>query len=75
MVARLLYRLVSLFFLLASIVCFGIGIIGIVLQITAHGPDLILIAETVWAFVMGPILMRSSREAWRAVRYHDAAYY
>jgi hypothetical protein len=69
MVARLPYRLVSLFFLLAGIVCFGIGI---VLQLTAHGPDLVLIAETVWAFVMGPMLMQSSGEAWRAARYHSA---
>jgi hypothetical protein len=72
MVARLLYRLVSLFFLLAGIVCFGVGIIGIVLQLTAHGPDLVLIAETVWAFVMGPMLMQSSGEAWRAARCHNA---
>jgi hypothetical protein len=74
MVARLLYRLVSLFFLLASIVCFGVGIIGVVLQLTAHGPDLVLIAETVWAFVMGPMFMQSSGEAWRAARYHSAYY-
>ena len=35
-----------------------------------HGFQATALALTVWAFVLGPLLMQSSGEAWRAARDH-----
>ena len=69
MIARFLYRLVSLFFLLAGIGCWLTGAVLTVGQIM-HGPDGWTFILTVWAFVLGPLLMQSSGEARRAARDH-----
>ena len=69
MVARLLYRLVSLFFLLAGIACCLTGALLTVGQFT-HGANGGAFFVTVWAFVLGPLLIHSSGDAWRAARNH-----
>jgi hypothetical protein len=69
MVARFLYRLVSLFFLLAGAACWLTGAVLTVGQLT-HGLHLHAFVLTVWAFVLGPLLIQSSGEAWRAARDH-----
>ena len=69
MIARFLYRLVSLFFLLAGIGCWLTGAVLTATQFV-HGPDLQVLALTIWAFVLGPFLVQSSGEAWRAARDH-----
>ena len=69
MIARFLYRLVSLFFLLAGIGCWLTGAVFTV-SLFAHGFTPQVLALTVWAFVLGPLLMQSSGEARRAARDH-----
>ena len=69
MVARLLYRLVSLFFLLGGIACCLTGALLTAGQLM-HGPQVGWFLLTVWAFVLGPLLIQSSGEAWRAARDH-----
>jgi hypothetical protein len=69
MVARLLYRLVSLFFLVGGIASWLAGAVLTVGQLV-HGLHLHAFVLTVWAFVLGPLLMQSSGEAWRAARSH-----
>jgi hypothetical protein len=68
-VARFLYRLVSLFFLVAGIGCWLTGALLTVGQFF-HGPHLDTFILTIWAFVLGPLLLQSSGEAWRAARDH-----
>jgi hypothetical protein len=69
MIARFLYRLVALFFLVAGV---GAWLTGALLTVGqfATGVDLQGFALTIWAFVLGPLLIQSSGEAWRAARDH-----
>jgi hypothetical protein len=69
MVARFLYRLVSLFFLLAGVGCYLTGAVLTVGQL-AHGLRLDASLLSIWAFVLAPLLTQSSGEAWRAARDH-----
>jgi hypothetical protein len=69
MVARFLYRLVSLFFFLASLTCWGIGLVGLYMQIVAAEFHLSLCAVSVWAFILAFMMMQASGDAWRTARY------
>jgi len=70
MVARLLYRLVSLFFLLGGIACCLTGVVLTAGQFVNGLSGAAVFLLTVWAFVLGPLLIQSSGEAWRAARDH-----
>jgi hypothetical protein len=59
MVARLLCRLVSLFFLLAGIACCLTGAV-LTVGLFKHGANGEAFFLTVWAFVLGPLLIHSS---------------
>jgi hypothetical protein len=74
MVARFIYRLVSLIFVLVTLLCWLIGVGAIAVQFTAHGPDLTAFCVSIWAFVMASMTMLASTEAWRAARYHHIRY-
>jgi hypothetical protein len=69
MIARFAYRLVSLFFLLAGIGCWLTGAV-LTVSLFIHGFGIGVALLTVWAFVLGPLLMSSSGDAWRAARDH-----
>ena len=69
MIARFMYRLVSLFFLVAGLACWATGFVLTAGQFL-HGFSPQVLALTIWAFVLGPLLLQSSGEAWRAARDH-----
>ena len=70
MIARFLYRLVSLFFLAGGhrLLADWRRLHGRPVHARLQGLD--VLALTVWAFVLGPLLIQSSGEAWRAARDH-----
>jgi hypothetical protein len=70
MVARFLYRLVSLVLFLGGIACWLIGAGAIVVQVQAQGFDLTAFFVSIWAFVMALMAMQCSTEAWQAARRH-----
>jgi hypothetical protein len=74
MVARLLYRSVSVFFCLGAIVLWLMGISGILLQLTGQGFHLEMFLYSVWAFILAFFLWEARGEAWRAARYHHIRY-
>jgi hypothetical protein len=70
MVARFLYRTVSLFFFLGAIICWLGGVGGFLLQFAAPSFHLELFCFSVWAFVLAFFLWQARGDAWRAARYH-----
>jgi hypothetical protein len=74
MVARFLYRLVSLIFFLGAILCWFMGLGGFLLQLTGRGFDLQAFVLSVWAFVLAFFLWEARRDAWRAARIHHIRY-
>jgi hypothetical protein len=70
MVARFIYRLISLFFFLGAIACWLGDIGGFLLRFAAPSFHLELFLYCVWAFVLAFFLWECRGEAWRAARYH-----
>ena len=74
MMARFLYRVVALVFLLLAIALWLGGCAGIIVQFSAQGFHLSAFALSIVAFVLSMMMMDASNEAWRAARIHHVRY-
>ena len=73
MVARFLYRLVSLFFLALALVAWAMAAVALVVQFKAPGFDLQAFCAGIVMPIMAFMMHQCSIDAWRAARYrrHD----
>jgi hypothetical protein len=67
MLSRIIYRIVSVLFLFASIASWLTGIVCTAGQLFEFHP--VLIPMAIWGYVLGFLLSGASNDAWRAGRY------
>jgi hypothetical protein len=70
MVARFLYRLVSLIFFATALLCWFLVIGGLVVQFGAQGFNLEAFCMSIMSAVLAFLAHQASIEAWRAARTH-----
>jgi hypothetical protein len=67
MLSRIVYRIVSVFFFLAAIVCWIMAALCVVGLIARPDPDFLWLG--LWSGVLAFFMGGASKDAWRAGRY------